>query len=264
MRKLLRYLKKIWGGWRIRKRRDEIALLLQDHFSLSLPPQMTPVGGRGHDSIYVVADGAETFGILRLINPYLKRTPPAQDMPFILPDARHRIEREWYTYQVGAARGLTPRSLWRTEDALLCEYLPYRSLHSCLLEQPENVWNILSVAATAITRLHAAGITHMDISLTNMLGDKTLSKIYFIDFEYVPAAGVSLPAQKVYDHLRLLESTLKFIPHNIADNYQAWLQIFTTACDEEMKNVSLAQLEPALGRILRSSVSADIRRLING
>lgn len=190
------------------------------------------------------------MGVLRLINPHKKRKPPAANMPFVLPEPAVRVAREAKIYRQGGDKALTPQVLWQAEDALLCAYLPLRPLHEKFLAEPEKAWHILAQAAICLAELHKAGITHMDASLANILSDAEMSQVAFVDFEYAPAAGVTPAAQRLYDHLRLVESLWKFIPPAQRQEHTPWFNVFALALDDEMKAVALDCLAPALGRVL--------------
>lgn len=251
MRKLKRLFQRLWGELRLSPRRAEVIRELRAFFKLKANPRLVPSGGRGHDSTYFVFDGRTPLGVLRLANPYKKRSLPSPVMPFRLENTSARITREFAAYGAGAGAGLTPKPLWRTQDALLCEYLPLRPLQDMIGAAPEKSWDILCAATTALRRLHGAGLTHMDASLANILGDAQLGRIAFVDFEYAPAEGLSPAAQRVYDHLRLLESAWKFIPPALQKDPARWLACLGACLDDEMRHVDLIPLAPALERILQ-------------
>lgn len=256
----MRHLKRWWRGFcgeRLNSpRRTEIAEELRQSFGLEHPPRLHLRGSRGHDGTYLV----ENIGILRLANPHKNRPLPASDMPFVLSQTPLRIDREWNAYGKCAPLGLTPKPLWRTHDALLCEYLPCRPLQAELARDPASAWEILLRASQAIHRLHQAGIVHMDMSLANILADDAAQKLTFIDFEYAPAPHISPAAARVYDHLRLLESTWKFIPPSLRADGGPWLDTVAGFFDSDMRRVHLDVLKPALGRICQAP-ELDLGRL---
>jgi hypothetical protein len=254
VRRLKSWLRKFWSELAIGGRRREVARQLQEFLGLARPPIMASSGARGHDSNYLVADPKSIHGVLRLVNPHHKRPNPAPDMPFIFEKADARLEREWSAYARGAAAGLTPLPLWRAQDAIFCEYIPFRTLQGQLMESPERAWEILCRAAQAVQGLHAAGITHMDVCLANMLADPQLERIVFVDFEYSPAPHIDLSAQRVYDHLRLIDSTWKFIPEARRGDWDGWLKIFASAAAADISQANLTALAPALGRVLNAPV----------
>ncbi len=190
------------------------------------------------------------IGVARIVNPYKKRATPPADMPYMVEPAPARLNREWMAYEKGAQGGLTPHPLWRQPDILMCEYLPFHPVMDLLQANPETSWALLEMGAKRISELHALGITHMDMSLGNILADQALTSLMFVDFEYAPAFHISPAAQRVYDHLRLVESAWKFIPESRRGDFAGWLAAFTGALEGDMRAVDLGLLRPALGRVL--------------
>ncbi len=260
MKRLLKRLYREWQGDRaLGPRIAEVKAELQKQYG---PIQLKRQGLHGRDNIYMVMRGRERIGILRLVNPHKKRKPLPVDLPYAAPpDTAKKIEREWSAYATGALNGLTPKPLWRTSDAILCEYLPYKTLLTELDKNPEQAWNILCRASKALQTLHRAGLVHMDSCLQNMLGDQQ-GKIWFIDFEYMPAAHIPAPAQRVYDHLRLVETAWKFIPEDKRNDYAGWVDVFSGSLDQEMRGVSLAPLMPALPRSMAAPFGSRIREIL--
>lgn len=250
MRKLKRKIKRFLSEWLIRKRRQEVALELQRDLKLAKTPVFRQAGSRGYDSVYLVSGEAGTIGMMRLLNPY-KRSGDTQ-MKDIHKPGVGRIDYEWAIYQKGGAQSLTPKALWRSHDALLCEYLPHRRLQADVEKNPEQAWEAILLAAKNLHRLHAAGIAHMDASLANMLVDGQ-GQARFIDFEYAPADTLPFAAQKVFDHLRLVESVWKFIPDGKKDDFSQWLDYFTSCLDDEMRKTDLSRLEHTLTHLLGSA-----------
>lgn len=252
MRKLKRWWQATIAAFKLRPRVRAVALQIQRDLKLEHIPLMRVVGARGHDGNYFVLDvhNKLPLGVVRIVNPFKKRTPPAGSMPFILQPAADRLAREAAAYERASVAGLAPHPLWRAEDALMCEYLPFRPLQETLEKNPGAVWDLLTAAAGRITELHRLGITHMDMSLANILAGEGLKSLTFVDFEYAPAPDVTPAQQRLYDHLRLIESVWKFIPENLRKPDPRWIEIFTCALDEEMKAADLSRLAPALGRVL--------------
>ena len=89
----------------------------------------------------------------------------------------------------------------------------------------------------------------MDVSLANMLEDKETGNIYFIDFEYSPARNINSATQRIYDHLRLVESAWKFIPKEDRTNSGLWEEIFYQCTKSDLPLADLTRLKPALSRI---------------
>jgi hypothetical protein len=254
MRKIKRWLNRRRAERQLRPRCAEIIEDLWHHFDLPSPPHLTPGGALGHDSTFFVTDaeGGQPFAVLRLVNPYKTRVPPAGDQPFILEPPSARLDREWRAYTHGHPSGLTPKPLWRAPDALVCEYLPFRPLMDQIGKTPGASWDILAGAARRIGQLHAAGMTHMDMTLSNMLGNESGDAV-FVDFEYAPAFHISPPLQRLYDHLRLVESAWKYLPPEEKGNFNPWLSVFSETLDDEMREGYLSLLTPALNRIFQDN-----------
>jgi len=265
VRALKRTYARIKGEIMIAPRRRAVAEALQAHFGLSAPPELVLSGSRGHDSIYKVMGAGKIIGMLRLVNPYRKRKTPAADMPFVSVPADTRAAREAEAYKAGSAEGLTPQPVWQDSDALCCAYLPLAPLHAVLLAQPERAWALVMQVSQALRRLHALGVVHADASLANTLSDADLSRIVFVDFEYAPAPHVSARAARLYDYLRLLESTWKFMPENLKAEYGAWLAFMTdTAAAEDFTQDDLAPLMPALPQLsAQQALFARLRQVLD-
>jgi predicted Ser/Thr protein kinase len=251
-----RWWQKLSGSIRPSRRAAGVAEELRRDLNLPGIPLLTRRGGDGTDNIYLVSCAGKTIGVLRLADPSRKGRAPPAGRPYAAMETEKRIAYEWTMYAKGAESGLTPKPLWRAPDALLCEYLPGQKLHAALEKDPAAAWDILCRAARAVELLHKAGITHMDVSLHNMQADGE-GHIYFIDFEYAPAPHVPPPAQRVYDHLRLIESTWKFIPDSKKADFGVWLDYFSGCLDDEMRQVKLKTLEPSLKRVLAAPALGD-------
>jgi serine/threonine protein kinase len=247
MRALRRWLRHKLGEVRLAKRREEVRMLLSEHIGRTC--RLSPAGARGRDSIYTVHDSGHTFACLRVVNPYLKRTPLKPHMPFQVLSGIERIEREWSSYSRGAESGLTPRPLWRSDDALACEFVEGARVMDQLLSEPRRFWELISAATRAVCRLHEAGMTHMDVSLSNLVATPS-GDLVFIDFEYAPTSNLDLAQQRAYDHLRLVESCIKFMPTEVTDGYRIWLDTLEQCTDAKLRCCDLNPLIPALGRVL--------------
>lgn len=263
MRVIKRFLTRHIGELRNAPRRRTIAAALQTHFALAAPPVLAQSGSRGQDSIYRVQRGDKTLGMLRVVNPFRKRKLPPADMPFISVPPAARVAREMLAYETGAAAGLTPQPVWNAPDALCCAYLPLVPLHGRFMQQPEKAWAFILPVTAALRRLHALGVVHADVSLANTLADDALSQIAFVDFEYAPAPHVSAGAARLYDYLRLVESSWKFIPLSAQAVPQQWLDMIAAAArDEGISAADIAPLLPALSRINDAGVVAQVQKIL--
>lgn len=246
MRKLKRKIKRFFSELLILPRRREVARALQRDLGLK-NPSFKQSGSKGYDSVYTVSDGGKIIGVMRLLNPY-KRSGDTH-MQGIHQPGINRIDYEWSIYQKGGAQSVTPKALWRADDVLMCEYVPGQRLQSTVEKNPAQTWDAILLAAKNLDRLHTAGIAHMDASLANIFVDaQGLAR--FVDFEYAPAKELSFAAQKVFDHLRLVESIWKFIPEDKKSDFGAWLAYFKSRMDDDMRKVDIRTFAHALPRVL--------------
>lgn len=219
-------------------------------------------GHRGHDSSFYLDKAGKRLAVMRLNNPHIRRPGPAADMPYVLAATAHRIAHELAAYTLGASHQLTPQPLFHTHDALVCRYVPFKPLHALGYRK---AWDTFLRANRAIAALHAAGLTHMDISPNNILAGPSGDRFIFIDFEYTPVAGLSIASQRAYDYLRLAESSWKFMPESIRGDYPPWLNDVVAKLGEEAPRVQLERLAPALTRILAApGLGEAIRRSFMG
>lgn len=252
MRVLSRFIRREYAELRNRPR----TIRLQAQLSASFERRLTlhRSGSRGRDSVFLVRDDTNMVGAVRLCNPHLHRKPLAADMPFVTLSDAVRIEREWKSYQQGGPVGLTPAPLWRDEDALLCEFVPGHRLSDVLADDPGCFWTLVQRASAALAALHKLGITHMDASLANVIAEETRSACRLIDFEYGPASQLSIGQQMAYDHLRLLESSMKFMPPGAEGGADDWLGELARGLSEETRLADIGPLAPAIARVLASPV----------
>jgi hypothetical protein len=264
MRAVKRAVRRLWGEYAIAPRKRAVAEDIRRALGLAQAPALTPSGSRGHDGIYLVSDAGKTFGVLRLLNPALQRKAKSSAMPFVSLPPEERIAHERAAYARGHAAGLTPEPLWSAQDALLCAYLPVKPLHARLLARPEEAWDLVLAASRALRGLHALGIVHADASLANTLADDALLRLAFVDFEYAPAAHITPAGARLYDYLRMLESTWKFIPADRRGDCAAWLEFMKDAVTPDMTQVDLDALLPALERISAQPFFARLRAMLAG
>ena len=246
MRRLSRFLRREYANQRIGGRKRQLIGQLSAHFDR--PVSLQRAGARGRDSVFLVKDGRGIVGALRLCNPHLRRRPPSADMPFAALSDGERLSREWRCYAEAGPAGITPNPLWRDEDALVCEFVAGPRLSDRLSQDPSSFWDLLVRASRALGDLHALAITHMDASLANTID--TGGGCRLIDFEYGPKAGITLEQQMAYDHLRLLESSLKFMPPGGQAGVGIWLETLAPMLPKQVRDVEIAPLAPAIARVL--------------
>lgn len=234
----------------MRHRRREVARELQQELNLPSPPKLFERGNLGHDSNYNVFSGGEQIGVLRLVNPHKRRPEPPAEMPFRIAGPSLRIKHEFDIYGRGAASGLTPEPLWMAPDALFCRYLPYRPLMTWV-KKVDDIWPLLIEGSATLHRLHVeVGIGHMDASLGNVIASRDRAKHALVDFEYLPAEDVSFAEQRIYDHLRLVHSSWKFIKADQRRAFGPWLEQLAGYLDDDMRQADFTRIAPALENVL--------------
>ncbi|MCP5149864.1 MAG: hypothetical protein H6982_03855 [Chromatiales bacterium] len=249
MRAIKRLVHEVRADWLIRPRRAEVTRELERHLGGRI--RLRPRGARGRDTIYRVDRAGVPLGVLRLANPHRRRAQLERSMPFRwIEDDRQRIAREHDAFAAGAPSGLTPRPLWQCGDALLVEHVRLPRGIDLLRASPGRFWPLNIAVTTALARLHRLGFTHMDASLANALVAEDLSRVVLIDFEYGPAPDLSSAEQRLYDHLRLLESGMKFMPETVRGEIDGWVATLGSTLDSAALAADVARLRPALGRLL--------------
>ncbi len=148
-------------------------------------------GGRGRDVIVLVKLGGSPSAFLRLVAaPDKTIKPHAPGLPFVALDAAAKLEREWHAYAQAAPLGLAPTPLWRDQHAMLSAYVDGTPLTQAARRRGGAALSATLAAMPAIAALHATGLTHMDMSLANILRRRDDGKLLFIDFEHGAAAGL--------------------------------------------------------------------------
>ena len=130
----------------------------------------------------------------------------------------------------------------------MCEFVAGPRLSDRLAQDPSSFWELLVRTSHALGTLHSLGITHMDASLANTVDAGDSCRL--IDFEYGPRAGITLEQQMVYDHLRLLESSLKFMPLGEQAGIDTWVEVVDTVLPKRARGVDITPLAPAITRVL--------------
>ena len=250
MRDLSRFVRREYAELRNRPR--TVRLQAQLSASFEQPLTLHRSGSRGRDSIYLVRDETKFVGAVRLCNPHLQRKPLPADMPFVTLSNPVRLEREWQSYQTAGQTGLTPLPLCRDTDALMCEFVPGHRLSDELARDPGCFWTLIRRASETLAALHELGITHMDASLANVIAEEKGTGSRLIDFEYGPALGLTIEQQIAYDHLRLLENSMKFMPPGAEERADDWLGALEGTLSQEARRAEIGPLKPAIARVLAS------------
>ncbi len=209
-------------------------------------------GGRGRDVVCQILRAGRPVGYLRMDDPACAPSAPvAAGLPFVSLPFAEKLAREWRAYTRGAPSGLTPPPLWRGARGMISGYCDAQPLVQEAERDGKSHLTLAVEALPAIARLHAAGLTHMDMSLSNILRDRTSGALLFVDFEYGAAPGLSVEQQSLYDYLRLLESIWKFLSADErAAAYDVWGAAYKSHAPAAVRAADLTPLRPALGRVL--------------
>lgn len=164
--------------------------------------------GTGQDWIYHVCTLGRTIGVVRCNNPFaVPRGLPLYPHTHALLPAE-RIIREWQVYSLLGPLGLTPRPLWRCDDALMCSFTEWPRLSEVLrsnvaIWRADTLTELLKTVFIAVQRMHAQGVVHLDLSPKNVLVNTEPPDCRIIDFEYAPSDAQPLEVHQAYDFLRL-------------------------------------------------------------
>jgi hypothetical protein len=264
VRKFKRWFRR-WRAWRAARPRLEVDFRPTLERALGGPVTWRYAGGRGRDVVCLIQREGRAAGYLRIADPLSgPSAPAAAGLPFVSLSAGEKIDREWLAYERGARLGLTPRPLWRGEGAMLSAYV---DAHSLADEAERDGCSRLALAAEAlpgIARLHAAGVAHMDMSLSNILRRTASGGLVFVDFEYGPAQGLTFEQQCLYDYLRLFESVWKFLtPEERRAAGDVWGEAFKRNAPAAVRAAELSPLRPALGRVLAAPELAPLVSALN-
>lgn len=229
----------------------------------SRPVTMEISGARGRDSVLVVRGDAKPLAVLRVLNPYLKRKPVPKNMPYAVANGEARLAHEWHCYEQCSSLGIAPKPLWRTGDAIACEYIEGDRLSSRLDAHLEEFWALNTQVSRLLGSLHEQGLVHMDASLANTLAGP--QGLCLIDFEYQAAPHITPAQARCYDHLRLVESGMKFVPDTIVADCNRWVDVVCECEPDEVLQAPLGGLAAALPRVFaHAPLRAELSRCFSG
>jgi len=201
------------------RRRYELAELeprrkvLETELSRALGEDITLVSTgakRGYDEIYFAIQNGRKRAVVRVNRPGVGRAIPIGADDFVVPlSPTERLDREWLAYRSLEPHGIAPVPLWRTTDAVACSWIDWPRAPHVVLQDRDHFWPVMELALPAIHAMHDSGVTHLDLNLGNILVDLGLSKIAFIDFEFGPMPSMSIPQQRAFDYLRLIDECVR-------------------------------------------------------
>jgi hypothetical protein len=206
---LLRYFKE----WRLRRGFEPIREKLQAELSLFLkqPCCLVPAMGKGgYDRLYYVDVEGQRLAIMRVKNSLADSAivNTEQDIRVAL-SADARLDHEWNAYTILSQKNLSPKPLWRTAEAIVSTYHPFKRASEILKADERQVWGLLPQLFSLVRSMHEEKIVHMDLNLGNILIDSGSSCAMAIDFEYVPAKTLTFEQACLCDYCRLVSDLLR-------------------------------------------------------
>lgn len=176
----------------------------------------------GADINFLIKKNRRTFAMMRLAITDKKDT---NSFPIQRFEIKKRIAYEKRAYKYGGTLGITPKLLYFCDECTVCEYIEGKSAYNIIKKDPSKGWELLAELFPLYHRLHCENIVHLDATLKNIFFDTKINQFKLVDFEYYPNSTVTLKQQKLYDYLKLLEYTLRFIPQKEQENYDIFLPI---------------------------------------
>lgn len=215
-------------------------------------------GAKGHDLIYLVKDKYNTTNIaVARFSSQEVRKEDYSNLPFVRGNSKETILREYEIYKKLFLQKLSPQPLWMNDsNTILCNsFINGTPIFEHIKQDTRFFWHYISKVMPYIQKMHTLNVTHMDMSFNNILIDEN-DHIYFIDFEYAPNPNMNFSEQCLYDYLRLVESSMKFLPHDIlvGDESVVWMnkikEVFSNNLN--INEDTLNKLKPAIGRIYKN------------
>jgi hypothetical protein len=201
------------------RRRAEYALMgertnvLESEFSLHLGRKcrFVPAAAKGgYDMIFYVLDGSRRIAVARVNNPDKSNNDPIGELdPGVPLGSEDRLQREWMAYRKLHPLGLSPQPMWRSDDCIVCAWLPWKRASEILVKRREFVWEIIGRSFHAIRRMHDADVVHLDLNTGNLLVEENGPGLAIIDFEFGPVDWVTPEQQMAFDYLRLIDDFVK-------------------------------------------------------
>jgi hypothetical protein len=206
---LLRYLKER----RLRRCFEPVREKLQAELSLFLkqPCCLVPAMGKGgYDRLYYVDVEGQRLAIMRVKNSLEDSAIVNTDRDIRLAlRADARLDYEWNAYTILSQKELSPKPLWRTAEAIVSTYHPFKRASEILKADEHQVWDLLPRLFSLVRRIHEEKIVHMDLNLGNILIDPLSRCAMAIDFEYEPAKILTFEQACLCDYCRLVSDLLR-------------------------------------------------------
>lgn len=172
---------------------------------------LIPAKGKGgYDRLYYVDVDGQRIAMMRVRNPQADQALADAGDEIRRPlRAAERLEQEWNAYSVLSEKGLSPKPVWRTQEAIVSSYYPYARASELLKADANQVWALIPHLFRLVRAMHDEKIVHMDLNLGNVLIDPASCQAMAIDFEYAPARGLSFVQASLCDYCRVINDLLR-------------------------------------------------------
>ncbi len=205
----LRWLKRRYQINLMSPRRRELERLLTEAWEQPIR-LVSASTSQSYDEIYYASDHSKRLAVVRVNRPDSPLPdligPDAPGAPL---DSSGRLNMEWETYSKLSQVNLSPKPLWRTDDAIACSWLPWDRASRYLVRHRDRFWEVMQCVIPAIRMMHDQGVTHLDMNLGNLLLNPDGKGVAFIDFEFGPVDWVSREQLMAFDYLRLIADCTK-------------------------------------------------------
>lgn len=244
----------------VEPRRREIERELTEHCGHTV--ELVSVNAlRSYDEVFFALRDGCKFAVVRVNSP-IKQDPdePVGRDHLVIPlRSSQRLDREWTAYEQLAPLGLSPRPLWRCEDAIACEWLEWPRMSETIIRDREQFWPLMECIVPAIRRMHDGGVTHLDLNPGNLLIELETRNVAFIDFEFGAVDWINAAQQRAYDYLRLVSECLRRRrggPQLLSDTDRL-IRLLEQSVDEATRG---AELSLSVDRLRRLTEHPELRR----
>ncbi|MGA1013858.1 MAG: lipopolysaccharide kinase InaA family protein [Limisphaerales bacterium] len=247
----LKWLRRSWERYQQAPRKNQLSQELAEHFKCAIALKPASTKG-GYDQIYLAQSGKEIVAVVRVNNPHKVSTDPiGPEDPAIPLGNEERLNREWQAYETLSPHGLSPRPLWRCQDAIACSWLDWKRLSTQMTNPRLDPIAIQMSLFSSIRRMHDLGITHLDLNLGNFLIRPGATQLAVIDFEFGPVNGIDSGQQMAFDYLKIIQDSLR--PRRgygrLMPSLNDWMNLITQHIHPSASQASLPFVPRVLPRL---------------